>query len=103
MEVGVPWRELSVVSERLDFVRLAVEGVVPVAELCRREGIAPSVYYKWSRGFLDAGKNGLTRDTKRDATSEEVRKLKDENDALKIALAEATLDVLRFKKNLGML
>jgi len=41
-----------------------------VVELCRREGIAPTVYYRWSKGFLEAGKNGLTRDTKRDATSD---------------------------------
>jgi transposase len=87
-------------------IRIVVEGLrgeIPVTELSRREGISPATYYQWSKAFLEAGKNGLTRDTKRDATTEEVRKLKDENEALKVALAEATLDVLRFKKNLGML
>jgi len=75
---------------------------VSVSELCRRERIVPTVYYRWSKDFLDAGKNGLTRDTQRDATTEEVRRLKDENESLKKALAEAVLDVQRYKKSLGM-
>jgi hypothetical protein len=44
----------------------------------------------------------LTRDTRRDATTEEVRQLKGDNNALKQALAEAVLDVQRLKKSLGM-
>jgi transposase len=72
-----------------------------VAELCRREGIAPTVYYRWSKDFLEADKNGLVRDTRRSATPDEVRDLKAENDALKRALAEAVLDVARLKKGLG--
>jgi len=51
---------------------------------------------------LDSGKNGLTRDTQRDSTSQEVRRLKEENDSLKRALAESILDVQRYKKSLGM-
>jgi transposase len=86
-------------------IRIVLEGIraqIPVAELCRREGIASTVYYKWAKAFLDAGKNGLTRDTMRDATSDEVLRLKDENVDLKKALAEAMLDVQRYKKSLGM-
>jgi transposase len=86
-------------------IRIVVEGLrgeISVAELCRREGIAPTVYYRWSKAFLDAGKNGLTRDTRRDATADEVRDLKAENDTLKRALAEAVLDVTRLKKSLGL-
>ena len=60
------------------------------------------MYYRWSKSFMDAGKNGLTRETLRDATSEEVRSLKEENASLKKALAEAILDVMRYKKSLGM-
>ena len=52
--------------------------------------------------FLEAGKNGLTRDTRRDATAQEVRQLKEENEVLKKALAEAILDVQKYKKTLGM-
>jgi len=88
-----------------DKIRIVLEGLrgeIPVSELARREGIAPTAYYRWSKEFLEAGKNGLTRDTHRSATSDEVRQLKADNDALKRALAEAILDVQRLKKSLGM-
>ena len=88
-----------------DKIRIVLEGLrgeVAVSELGRREGIAPSVYYRWSKAFLEAGKNGLTRDTQRDSTSDEVRRLKEENEALKKAVAELVLDVQRYKKSLGM-
>lgn len=48
--------------------------------------MASVTYYKWSKGFLDAGKNGLTIDTKRDARTEEVRHLKEENGDLRRAV-----------------
>ena len=89
-------------EEKIRIVLEGLRGEIPVAELCRRETIAPTVYYKWSKAFLDAGKNGLTRDTQRDTTSCEVKRLKDENQALKKALAESVLDVQRYKKSLGM-
>ena len=73
-----------------------------ISEICRREGIASSVYYKWSKAFLEAGKNGLTRAVLRDATVDEVKQLKQENAELKISLAEAILDVQRYKKSLGL-
>jgi transposase len=89
-------------EEKIRIVLEGLRGEVAVSELCRREGISPATYYQWSKAFLDAGKNGLTRDTKRDATSEEVRHLKEENESLKRALAESMLDVMRLKKSLGM-
>ena len=89
-------------EEKIRIVLEGLRGEISVAELCRREGIAPTVYYRWSKAFLDAGRNGLTRDTRRDATTEEVRGLKNENDCLKHALAEAVLDVARLKKSLGL-
>ena len=85
-------------EEKIRIVLEGLWGVVPVSDVCRREGIAPTIYYRWSKAFLDSGKNGLTRDTKRDATSEEVRRLKEENESLKMALAESVLDVQRYKK-----
>lgn len=88
-----------------DKIRIVLEGLrgeIPVTELCRRESITPAVYYRWSKSFLDAGKNSLTRDTQRDATSQEVCQLKDENSMLKKALAEAILDVQKYKKSLGI-
>jgi len=86
-------------------IRIVLEGLraqVSVTELCRREGIAPTIFYKWSKAFLEAGKNGLTLDTRRSATTDEVRKLKEENDALKRAVAEEALEIQRLKKSLGL-
>jgi transposase len=88
-----------------DKIRIVLEGLrgeITISELCRREGLAASIYYKWSKEFLEAGKNGLTRSIIRDATSDEVRRLKDENGDLKKAVAELALDVIRYKKSLGM-
>ena len=88
-----------------DKIRIVLEGLrgeTTISEICRREGIAASVYYKWSKAFLDSGKNGLTRAVIRDATSDEVRDLKQENADLKKAVGELVLEVQRYKKSLGM-
>ena len=90
-------------EEKIRIVLEGLRGEIPVNELCRRESISPTLYYRWSKAFLEAGKNGLTRDTKRDATTDEVHRLKGENADLKRALAESTLDNLRIKKRLGLL
>ena len=74
-----------------DKIRIVLEGLrgeIEISQLCRREGIAASVYYKWSKSFLEAGKNGLTRAILRDATTSEVKRLKSENEDLKKALSE---------------
>ena len=89
-------------EEKIRIVLEGLRGEISVSELCRREGIASTIYYRWSKAFLDAGKNGLTRDTQRDASTDDVRRLKEENESLKRALAEAILDVQRYKKSLGM-
>ena len=86
-------------------IRIVLEGLrgeVSISEICRREGIAASVYYKWSKSFLQEGKNGLTRAILRDASRDEVKRLKLENEDLKKALAESMLDVIKYKKSLGM-
>jgi len=88
-----------------DEIRIVLEGLlgeISLSRLCRRESIPPALYYQWSKAFLEAGKNGLTVDTKRDATKGEVHRLREENEALKKALAESVLDVQRLKKSLGM-
>jgi transposase len=89
-------------DEKIRIVLEALRGEISISELCRRESIAVSVYYKWSKEFLQAGKNGLTKETLRDATSDEVKKLKSENQQLKESLADAILEVQRYKKSLGM-
>ena len=68
------------------------------AELCRREGIATSLYYSWSKEFLEAGKKRLAGDTARQATSPEVKELRHEASALKEAAADLTLENRLLKK-----
>ena len=89
-------------EEKIRIVLEGLRGQIAVSDLCRREGIPASAYYKWSKSFLEAGKNGLTRAILRDATSDEVRNLKQENADLKKAVAELMLDNMRYKKSLGM-
>ena len=89
-------------EEKIRIVLEGLRGEMAISEICRREGIAASAYYKWSKSFLEAGKNGLTRAILRDATGEEVRGLKQENGDLKKAVAELVLEVQRYKKSLGM-
>ena len=100
-EIRKATRRKFTAEQKIQIVVEGLRGELPVTELCRREGISPAVYYKWSKAFLEAGKNGLTKDTRRDATSDEVKRLKEENSDLKKALAEAILDVQRAKKSLG--
>ena len=86
-------------------IRVVVEGLrgeISISDLCRREKISPSQYYKWSKQFLEAGKNALTRETSRNATDDEVVELCEENERLKIALAEAHIDVIKYKKSIGL-
>ncbi|OGO33058.1 MAG: hypothetical protein A2Z29_01915 [Chloroflexi bacterium RBG_16_56_11] len=82
-------------------VRIVLEGFrreVTVNELCRREGIKPGAYYAWTKDFLEAGKERLTRDTVRDATRGEIDELKRQNSELKHLVADLSLDVYRLKK-----
>jgi len=80
-------------DEKIRIVLEGLRGEQSISEVCRKEGIAASIYYKWSKAFLEAGKNGLTKDTLRDATSEQVKQLKSENEQLKQSLAEVILEV----------
>ena len=71
---------------------------VTVSDLCRREGIKPGVFYAWTKEFMEAGKERLTRDTARDATRQEIEHLKRENYDLKQLVADLSLEVHRIKK-----
>jgi transposase len=88
-------------EEKIRVIMEGLRGEESISELCRREGIAPSIYYKWSKSFLEAGKKRLMGDTKRDASSDEVRELKRENAELKRVVAEQVLKIEVFKKSLG--
>ena len=71
---------------------------VAVNDLCRREGIKPHSCYAWTKEFMEAGKERLTRDNVRDTTRQEIQALKRENDELKQLVAELSLEVYRLKK-----
>ena len=89
-------------EEKIRIVLEGLRGEIPISELCRKEGISAATYYKWSKDFLEAGKNGLTLQTKRNATGDEVKNLKAENEDLKKALAETMLKLMRYKKSFGL-
>ena len=86
-----------------DKIRIVLDGLrgeESIAELCRREGIAASMYYGWSKEFLDAGKRRLAGDTARAATSDEVKDLRREAQALKEAVADLTVENRLLKKSM---
>ena len=78
-------------EEKIRIVLEGLRGEQSVAELCRREWIAANLYYRWSKDFLEAGKKQLAGDTVREATSDEVKELRNENRELKEVVAEITL------------
>ena len=86
-------------EEKIRIVLEGLRGEASIAELCRKEGIAQSMYYGWSKEFLEAGKRRLAGDTAREATSDEVKTLRAEARQLKEALAEATLENRLLKKS----
>ena len=82
-------------------IRIVLEGFrreVTVNDLCRREGIKPHSYYSWTKEFMEAGRERLSRDTVRDATRQEIQDLKRENGELKQLVAELSFEVYRLKK-----
>lgn len=89
------------VEEKIRIVLEGLRGEASIAELCRREGIVPNLYYRWSKDFLEAGKKRLQGDTVREATSTEVVGLSQENEQLKQLVAELSLKNRVLKKSLS--
>ena len=87
-------------EEKIRIVLSGLRGEDSIAELCRREGIAESLYYSWSKEFLEAGKKRLSGDTARQASSGEVKELRHEMRDLKEALAEQVLENRLLKKSM---
>jgi transposase len=85
-----------------DKIRILMEGIrgeIAVAELCRREGIHPTIYYKWLKDFMEAGKGRMRGDALREATSHEVQELRQENERLKQLVADLSLANMVLKKS----
>jgi transposase len=88
-------------EERIRIILEGLKGEDSIAAICRREGIAPSLYYKWSKSFLEAGKQRLKGDTMREANSDEVTEIRKENEQLKQLVAELSLKNRVLKKSLS--
>jgi transposase len=88
-------------EEKIRIVLEGLRGEESIAELCRREGIATSMYYGWSKEFLEAGKKRLAGDTTRAATSDEVKALRREAQSLKEVVADLTLENRLLKKSMN--
>ena len=88
-------------EEKVRIVLEGLRGEESISELCRRESIHPNLYYKWSKEFLESGKNRLKGDIKRQATTPEVSKLKEENTQLKELVADLSLRNRILKKSLS--
>jgi transposase len=87
-------------EEKIRVVLAGLRGEESIAALCRREGIAESLYYSWSKEFLEAGKSRLSGDTARQATTPEVKALRSEASALKECVADLTLENRLLKKSM---
>jgi nitrate/nitrite transporter NarK/transposase-like protein len=87
-------------EEKIRIVLEGLRGEDSIAELCRREGIASSMYYGWSKEFLEAGKKRLAGDTARAATADEVQDLRREAGALKEVVADLVLENRLLKKSM---
>jgi transposase len=88
-------------EEKIRIVLEGLRGEESIATICRREAINTNMYYRWSKEFLEAGKKRLLGDTAREANSDEVAELKNENEQLKQLVAELSLKNRVLKKSLS--
>jgi len=88
-------------EEKIRIILDGLRGEESIAAICRREGINPNLYYRWSKDFLEAGKRRLQGDTVREANSQEVTGLRSENSQLKQLVAELALKNRVLKKSLN--
>ena len=88
-------------EEKIRIVLEGLRGEENISELCRREGVAASMYYGWSKEFLEAGKRRLAGDTARAATSGEVTDLRRETAALKEVVADLTTGMGRTRQEIS--
>jgi len=86
-------------EEKIRIVLEGLRGEESIAELCRKEGINQNLYYRWSKEFLEAGKKRLSGDTVREATTSEVKDLRQETVSLKEVVAELLMENRLLKKS----
>jgi len=99
-EIKRKTRRKFTAEEKIRIVLQGLRGEESITDLCRKEGIHSTMYYKWSKSFLESGKRQLDGDTIREASSNEVKELRDEKDELKMLVAELSLRTCVLKKTL---
>lgn len=99
-EIKRKTRRKFTAEEKIRVILEGLRGEESLTDLCRKERIHPTMYYKWSKSFLEAGKRQLNGDTIREASSNEVKEIRDENDELKMLVAELSLRTRVLKKTL---
>jgi transposase len=93
-------RRVFSAEEKIKIILEGLRGEDSVAALCRKYGIHENNYYNWSKDFLEAGKKRLSGDTERNANTEEVKDLREQNNDLKDLVAELSIEVKVLKKSL---
>jgi len=96
-------RRLFSSEQKILIVMEALRGESSTSEICRKHGITQSLFYKWNKEFMEAGKKRLNGDTTREATSDEVTELRKENQRLKEMVADLLLRYDIVKKSLAIL
>jgi len=96
-------RRLFSSEQKIMIVVEALRGESSVAAICRKYAINETLFYRWNREFMEAGKKRLSGDTAREATSDEVAELRKENQQLKVIIADLLLRYDIVKKSLNML
>lgn len=100
-EIKRAMRRKFTAEEKIRIVLEGLRGEESISAICRKEGIHPNLYYNWSKDFLEAGKKRLNGDVIRQATSDEVTTLKEENHDLKLIVADLYVRLEAAKKNLN--
>ena len=93
-------RRVFSAEEKIKIVLEGLRGEESVAAICRRYGIHENNYYNWSKDFMEAGKKRLSGDTERNASTDDVKDLREENTELKDLVAELSIQVKVLKKSL---
>jgi transposase len=94
-------RRIFSAEEKIKIILEGLRGEDSIAAICRRYGIHENLYYKWSKDFIEAGKRRLNGDTQRETNTSEVGALKQENEDLKMLVADLYLENRANKKNLN--
>lgn len=102
-EIRRKTRRIFTAEQKILIVMEALRAETSVAELCRKHAIQESTFYKWNKEFLEAGKQRLSGDVVREATSDEVNLLREENRKLKETVADLVIRYDIVKKSLEIL